>query len=197
MYAFRFFSFLAVVAMLFASAADARGRYDRRYHDRFDLGDAIVGAAVLGGIIAVANAAKKNRDTRTAPPPAPPAPYPQDYPPGGYPAPDREDGYDDRGYGGSEWSYADPDYDRRFPSEREAVGACAAEAESLAGRYGAEARVSRIFDVSRGGEDYRVTGSVRIDDGRASRIEEATFSCYADAGRVTGFRFEEQTASRY
>lgn len=185
---FRFLIVVLLVALGSATVADARSRHDRR-HDRkdgFDLGDAIVGAAVLGGIIAVVNAGKKGRDERRADPPAPPAPYPpQD---SGW----NRGGWDDE----SDWSYADPDYERRFPAERAAVDACAGEAEALGGRYGADARVDRIFDVYRADGEMQVTGRVRIDDLRSGDIEDANFTCFADGREVTGFRFEEQVAYR-
>lgn len=191
---FRFLVVLVLIAMGTASVADARGRHHRHHHrgDGFDLGDAIIGAAVLGGIIAVANAGKKNRDERRADPPAPPAPYP----PQSDPWDNDARGDDNDWRGDSDWSYADPDYQRRFPSERAAVEACAGEAEALGGRYGADARVDRIFDVYRAGPELQVTGRVRIDDRRSGDVEDANFTCFADGGEVTGFRFEEQVAYR-
>ncbi|MGB7406704.1 MAG: hypothetical protein WA906_13525 [Pacificimonas sp.] len=185
--ALRLFLIGILVASSVATAADAH-RYHRHHKHRgggFDLGDAIIGAAVLGGIIAVANSAKNKRDEREGEP-VPPAPYPE---------PDYDvDGVDDRPVYGAgpagDWGAADPDYDRRFPSERAAVDACAREAEALGGRYGADARLIRIDRVARGGEDYEVAGAVDIADNRSERRETAAFTCFAGDGVVTGFRFQ-------
>ncbi|MBZ6379424.1 hypothetical protein B5C34_07860 [Pacificimonas flava] len=184
---------IPIAAMAITTAADAHRKPYRHHHeDKFDVGDAIVGAAIVGGLIAILSSGK-DKDERRADPPAPPAPYPadDDYPP----APDWNDrpgGYDR----GQDYGYADPDYERRFPSERAAVDACSEEAEALGGRYGADARLSRIFDVDAYEREYRVSGEVRIDDRRSSRIHTAGFTCFADGGDVTGFRFEEQVAYR-
>jgi hypothetical protein len=199
--ALRILIVLTLVAAGFGTAASAGHRDYRRHRggEGFDVGDAIIGAAVLGGILAIAGAGKKDRDVRRADPPAPPAPYPVAGPDDGFPA------YppypDDMGTGvnpqdADGWAYADPDYARRFPSERAAIDACAREAESLGSRYGAEARLWRIDDVDRDHRDYRVSGTVAIDDPRAERREDARFACRADDGLVTDFRFEERSALR-
>ena len=193
--ALRILLIAALAAAAFASAADAHKRYHRHSHDDgFDLGDAIVGAAVLGGIIAAVNAGKKEREReREAERGAEREPdwhdrrgYPDERRSGGRGA---AGGWDDGWNGGSEWSHADRDYDRRFPSERAAISACAYEAEALGGRYGGDARVTLIDDVEPEGRDYRVTGTVRIEDERGYRDDFADFTCYADEGRVTGFQF--------
>lgn len=170
------------IAVSFASPADAH-RYHRRHkHDGFDVGDAIVGAAVLGAIIGLANAGKKKRDERVGTP-LPPAPYPEER----YP-----DERDDRGEDGwnssSVWADVDPDYANRFPSERAAIDACAREAETLGSRYGADARVLLIDDVMREGRETRVTG--KIDSGNVDERDDfSRFTCFADGGQVTAFRF--------
>jgi hypothetical protein len=188
----RLFLAATLLAFLFATAADAHRRPYHHKHDRFDVGDAIVGAAVLGGIIALASGGKKKNE-READPPAPPAPYPTG---NGYPVSDGFPGNDRTWNGGGDYAYADADYERRLASERSAINACAEEAEALGGRYGAEARVDRILSVDSDQREYRVTGEVRIDDRRAPAIQTAGFSCFADEGQVTGFRFEEQVAAR-
>lgn len=45
----------ALVAAVFASPADARGRW-RHHHDDVDAGDVVAGAVVIGGIAALASA---------------------------------------------------------------------------------------------------------------------------------------------
>lgn len=175
--------FLATsIAASFAAPADAH-RYHRRHkHDGFDLGDAIVGAAVLGAIIGLANAGKKKRDERVGTP-LPPAPYPEER------YPDERDARSDDGWNASdEWARVDPDYADRFPSERAAIDACAREAETLGSRYGAEARVSLIDEVARDGRDIRVIGSIDSSDADY-RQSFSRFTCFADGGQVTAFRF--------
>ncbi|EMD82265.1 hypothetical protein [Pacificimonas flava] len=201
MSALRLLIVLTLIAAGFATAASAGHRDYRRHRggDGFDVGDAIIGAAVVGGIIAIASAGKKDRDVRRADPPAPPAPYPVAGPDDGYPVyppfPDST-GVDADWQDEDGWAYADADYARRFPSERAAIDACAREAEALGSRYGAEARLWRIDDVDRADREYRVAGIVAIDDARAERREDARFACRADDGLVTDFRFEERSALR-
>ncbi len=180
--------FVTGIASAFATGADARDRHrHRRHHDGFDLGDAIIGAAVLGAIIGIANSGKKDRDERRGTP-LPPAPYPEDrYPEERYPD-DRERRTDDGWTNSDGWARIDPRYADRFPSERAAVQSCAREAEDLGSRYGADARVSLIEDVAREGRDYRVTGTIDSSDA-GDRQSFSRFTCFAEDGRVTGFRF--------
>ncbi|MHB9879683.1 hypothetical protein ACSMXM_08465 [Pacificimonas sp. ICDLI1SI03] len=184
-------------AAALATGADARSRHRHgRGGDGFDVGDAIIGAAVLGAVIGIVNAGKKDRDMPEGRP-LPPAPYPDDaYPGDAYPAASNEP-YDARNDPDlADWAFADPGFASRFPSERRAIDACAREAESLGGRYGADARLSRIDEVGYDGGEMRVTGTVRIDNRREGRIDSPGFTCFAEDGSVTGFRFAEQLATR-
>ncbi|MBV7255442.1 hypothetical protein KCG44_01445 [Pacificimonas sp. WHA3] len=179
----------ALLASSYATAADAHRRHHRHNHDRFDVGDAIIGAVVLGAVVGILNGSKnRNRDERRGEP-LPPAPYPDDrYPGDAYPGDrvdDRDAGWNDDG----EWSRADPEYASRFPSERAAINACAREAEALGRRYGADARVSYIGGVSPEGSEYRVTGRMETDIASEERVPFDSFTCFADGSRITGFRY--------
>ena len=78
--------------------ADGYHRRHRRHRDGFDLGDAIVGAVVAGGLIAVLSGAKKKRDEER---PVEPAWEP------------KGDWGDDRGGGDGDWSWQDRDWRNR------------------------------------------------------------------------------------
>lgn len=164
-----------------ASEAVAGDRYyrGRRHHrDRFDLGDAVVGAIVAGGLIAVlSGASKKQRDVETDRP--------------------LESGWEPRGdwdQRSNDWAWADRDWPNRTNEERAAVAACAREAEDLGGRYEREARVREIGDVDRKGGEYRVQGQLDVRSARGGDDDARStdsFVCYVRNDRITDFRFGE------
>jgi hypothetical protein len=173
------------------SEAHADGYYRRHHHrhrDNFDLGDAVVGAVVVGGLIAVlSSASKKKRDETDRP---------------------LDSGWEPRGdwNRGAEgdWRWADREWDRRTNEERAAVSVCAREAEELGGRYEREARLSEIETVDRSGGEYRVRGRLDVrargglDDRRdsARAPETDAFTCYVRNDRIVDFRFEAGYAAR-
>jgi hypothetical protein len=168
------------------SEAHADGYYHRhrRHRDGFDFGDAVVGAIVAGGLIAVlSSASKKRRDDGR---PLDPAWEPR----GGW----------DRSRDG-DWSWQDRDWANRTREERAAIDACAREAEDLGSRYGGDTRVREIAGVDREGGEYRVRGLVEARRDREGRNDdrdrdEDAFTCYVRNDRITGFRFSEGYAAR-
>lgn len=168
--------------------ADSYYRRHRRHRDNFDFGDAVIGAIVAGGLIAVLSGASKKKDEDR---PVDPAWEPQ----GDW---DRDR---DRSRDG-DWSWQDRDWSNRTNEERAAISICAREAEDLGSRYGRDARVRGIDGVDRQGGEYRVRGivDVREDDdrraeGRDPRDADA-FTCYVRNDRITDFRFSEAYAGR-
>ncbi|MEM8826209.1 MAG: hypothetical protein AAGD40_04710, partial [Pseudomonadota bacterium] len=91
---------------------------------------------------------------------------------------------------------ADADYDRRLPAERAAVDACGAEAEALAGRYGAAPRLLTIDRVTQAENEFRVSGTVRSET--RNDVVDSRFNCLADvtSSSVIGFSFENGFAAR-
>lgn len=170
------------------SEAHADGRYYRRHHrgDGFDLGDAIVGAVVAGGLIAVLSSASKKKKEEEQE-----RPLDSGWEPEG-------DWNRDGTYGrDGDISWQDRDWKNRTNEERAAISTCAREAEDLGSRYGREARVNDIRGVDRQGGEYRVSGRVELrgDDRDDSRRDES-FYCYVRNDRITDFRFESAYAGR-
>jgi hypothetical protein len=164
--------------------ADGYYRRHRRHRDGFDFGDAVVGAIVAGGLIAVLSSAskKKREDDR----PLDPASEPR--------------GDWDRSRDG-DWSWQDRDWPNRTNEERAAIAVCAREAEDLGSRYGGDARVREIAGVDREGGEYRVRGLVEARRDREGRDDdrgrnEDAFTCYVRNDRITDFRFSEDYAAR-
>ncbi len=176
------------------SEAHADGRYGRRNHrrgDGFDLGDAIVGAVVAGGLIAVlSGASKKKKEDEDRPLDSgwePEGDWNRD---GSYGRP-----------GGEDWGWQDRDWRNRTTEERAAISTCAREAEDLGSRYGREARVNDIRGIDRQGGEYRVSGRVEVrgddrDNARDSTRRDESFYCYVRNERITDFRFESAYAGR-
>ncbi len=176
------------------SEAHADGRYGRRHHrrgDGFDLGDAIVGAVVAGGLIAVLSSASKKKKEEEE------RPLDSGWEPEG--DWNRDGTY---GRGNSDWGWQDRDWKNRTNEERTAISTCAREAEDLGSRYGREARVNDIRGVDRQGGEYRVTGRVELrgedarDNARDGDRRDESFYCYVRNDRITDFRFESAYASR-
>lgn len=141
-------SLAAAFSMLAAAPAEARGWGGRHYRDRVDIGDVLTGVLIIGGIAAIANAAKNRENTR------------------GYPLPRSDDGYRYRTPGGYERS------DGRGMDR--AVDMCVDEVERRSGRVASVDGANRNADgwqVS--GELERGAGySCRIgNDGRISDVQ--------------------------
>jgi hypothetical protein len=181
------------------SEAHADGRYGRRHHrrgDGFDLGDAIVGAVVAGGLIAVLSSASKKKKEEEQE-----RPLDSGWEPEGDWNRDGTYGRPGSSPGNSDWGWQDRDWKNRTSEERAAISTCAREAEDLGSRYGREARVNDIRGLDRQGGEYRVSGRVemrgddRADSRDDSRRDEG-FSCYVRGDRITDFRFESAYAGR-
>lgn len=159
-------------AMAMTAAAPAAAQY--RDRDRgISAGDVIAGAVILGGIAAVASAAKRDR-------------YDDRYTTGGYGYDPRYDGrYDNR-------------YDRGYGDSQRAVQLCAAAVQRDVRRYGYRyADVTQIRDVDRERYGYEVKGRLVVDGqsgydrydrydrrDRRYRADEGKFTCDVSRGRV-------------
>lgn len=162
------------------------GGYDRGYggyhghHEGrggFGIGDFLLGAALVGGIAAIASSASASHtrgyDARYAP----------------------NDGYAPQGaygdaYGGgySSEGYADGN---ASGVASDAVEQCSRAAERAAQNDGGYASVTRIDRVQPYRDGARVFGTLRIDyqaQGYAPRSDHTRFDCTAGDGRVTGLR---------
>lgn len=176
------------------SEAHADGRYYRRHRrgDGFDLGDAIVGAVVAGGLIAVLSSASKKKKEEEQE-----RPLDSGWEPEG-------DWNRDGTYGkpgSSDWGWQDRDWNNRTSEERAAISTCAREAEDLGSRYGREARVNDIRGLDRQGGEHRVSGRVEMrgsdrNDSRDDDRRDESFTCYVRGDRITDFRFESAYAGR-
>lgn len=160
----------AAAGAMALSATPAAAQY--RDRDRgIDAGDVIAGALIIGGIAAVASAAKNNR-------------YDDRYRTRGY-------GYDyDRQYD----NRYDRRYDRGYDSSQRAVQLCAAAVQRDVRRYGYRyADVTQIRDVDRERYGYEVKGRLVVDGQRGydrydrrsyRRADEGKFTCDVSRGRV-------------
>lgn len=160
-------------AMALTAATPAAAQY--RDRDRgIDAGDVIAGALIIGGIAAVASAAKKDR---------------------------YDDRYRTRGYGYDYDRQYDDRYDRRYnrgyDNGQRAVQLCAAAVQRDVRRYGYRyANVTEIRDVDRERYGYEVKGRLVVDGQRGygrydrydrrdyRRGDEGKFKCDVSRGRV-------------
>ena len=142
-----------------------------QYRDRdkgIDAGDVIAGALIIGGIAAVASAAKKDR---------------------------YDDRYRTRGYGYDNDRRYDRRYNRGYDNSQRAVQLCAAAVQRDVRRYGYRyADVTQIRDVDRERYGYEVKGRLVVDGQRGygrhdrydrrRRSDEGRFTCDVSRGRV-------------
>jgi hypothetical protein len=142
-----------------------------QYRDRdkgIDAGDVIAGALIIGGIAAVASAAKKDR---------------------------YDDRYRTRGYGYDNDRRYDRRYNRGYDNSQRAVQLCAAAVQRDVRRYGYRyADVTQIRDVDRERYGYQVKGRLVVDGQRGygrndrydrrRRADEGRFTCDVSRGRV-------------
>lgn len=160
----------AAAAALVSAAAPAQAR-NHRDNDGISTGEVIAGAVILGGLAAVI-ASTDNDDRR--------------YNDGRY----NDDRYDnrrgdryDRGYG----------YNNRHGGSRSAVSQCVNAVENWGNRY-SRSEVTRIHDIDRTRNGYRVSGNIVVRDGwrgnsRYDRgydrgYDQGRFTCYVERGRV-------------
>lgn len=169
-----------------------RGRYYGGYGHRyyrgggFDFGDALLGAAIIGGTAAIISSANRPAydggyayQTYPAPPPPPPASYAPGY------APPPPDAYGDDGYAEDG---APPQYGAADPVEQ-----CSRAAEREAQSRGGFARVIGIDKVDGRPNGAHVRGTLEITSGQdrngnPSRTDRTGFVCTADYGQITGLR---------
>lgn len=134
-------------------------------------GDVLAGVLILGGIAAIATAAKKDQDRKRT----------DRYPDRGYPD-NRSDGPDD---------YADT------ASEDAAVDACALAAEDRAGERGDRASVREILRVDPANEGWRVEGLVETRRGyRDDHPDRQRFTCSYRYGQVQSVQIDSGIAYR-
>lgn len=135
-----------------------------RDNDGIDAGEVIAGAVILGGIAAVIAASDNDRNNGR---------YDNDY---------RRGRGNDRGY----------DYNNNGNS-RQAVNQCVTAVESWANRY-SRSDVTKISDIDRTRNGYRVSGNVVVKDGYRGRnrnnrgynrgYDQGRFTCYVERNRV-------------
>lgn len=122
--------------------AQARG-YER---DSINAGDIIAGAIIIGGLAAVLNGDRDNRDRR----------YEGDYRGGGY----DNRGYDNRGYDNRGY---DNGYSDRG-NGRDAVNQCVQAAERWGSQY-SRVKVTEVRDIDRTRYGYKISGNLVLRDG--------------------------------
>lgn len=141
----------------------------------YGVGEALLGAAIIGGTAAII--ASNDRPTYYAVPRQVYSAYPpvyQTYPPVAV-APPSAYGY----------APADPAYRVNDPVEQ-----CSRAAVNEAAARGDAGRVTRIDRVEPYANGARVSGTLEVRrSSRSGSIETARFTCSADYGQVTAFRF--------
>jgi hypothetical protein len=159
---------LAVTAM--ATPAEAQrwgGRHHYRGHDHVSLGEALLGAILVGGVVAAASADSRAREREReevvydTPPPPPPTEYREADPA----QPDAAAGFDGR-------------YD-----EEGAADACAQAAQFTGQRYAKIARVMGIDDVSGSGTNWLVRGHLDLAETWRSARKGYDFRCTLGGGK--------------
>lgn len=206
----------ATISVTAAAPAEARHRYYHRDRGGVDVGDVVAGAAIIGGIAAIAHGinqrSRYNGNTYGQAYPA----YPQSgygyqsYPQGGYSPAYPQGGYapayPQGGYapaypqGGYAPAYPQGGYAPAYPqgssygygygSERQAVDLCTAQAQ----RTGA--RVRDIDEVDRDGPGYRVRGDLYVQEYEPSRyggsydVDSENFTCTVSGDRILDFRVD-------
>lgn len=154
-------------AMISATPAIARDRYDRHDRDGISAGEIIAGAVVIGGLAAILSADNDRYDGR----------YRDDY----------RGRNDDPRYG---YGY---DYNR-YGNSRSAVSQCVSAVERGSRRYG-RTDVTQVTSIDRKRDGYRVKGRVVVTDGYGGRwgrggyYDQGKFSCDIRYGRVQDISF--------
>ena len=180
----------AMISVTAAAPAEARHRYYHRDRGGVDVGDVVAGAAIVGGIAAIAHGInQRNRYDRGYTYGRPYAPaygngaYGQSYAPAygnGYAYPGGGYDYRGSGYGGG---YA---YGNGYggTNDRLAVDLCAREAS----RYG---QFRDIDDIDREYGSVRVRGDIDVRDYRdRDGYDKQSFTCTVAGDRIYDFRVE-------
>ncbi len=159
----------ALIAMAgMAMPADAqaqRWRPERKHHeDKFDVGDAIVGGLVVGGLLALVSSGKKKPR---------PVEAVEDVPPSEERVPIDTGPMPDSRYGDAPQPGRGPIAETPAPDsarfdglydEDAAADRCAMEAESLGERYARLARVSNVTSTVWNGKSWVIKGQVELAD---------------------------------
>ena len=175
-----------------ASPAAAREHYDQRRGNGINVGTVLLGAAVIGGIAAIASSSNRNRDAYATN--GYYNGYDGNYAQSGYNGQYAQNGYGQYGY--AQNGYADNGYNQSgYGYDQRAaidpVALCARAAERAAESRGGNARVTQIYrvDTQRGGA--RVTGGLALDNrygyraGYGDDRQQARFNCTARFGQIT------------
>ncbi|MDH4745278.1 hypothetical protein OMP43_14750 [Sphingomonas sp. CBMAI 2297] len=164
---------VAMIGLAMPAQAQERWRPSREKHkDKFDVGDAIVGGLVVGGVLAlISSGKKKSHGTEVAEERVPidtgpvdggrygEAPPPAAGPIAETPAPNS--------------AQFDGLYDEDAAADR-----CAVEAESLGERYARLAQVSTVTSTVWNGKSWVIKGQVELADGyRDATRESHGFRC--------------------
>ena len=149
---------ITMVAVAMPAEAQRRGGRHHRHHDRVDGGDVLLGALLVGGIVAIASSSeRRDRERR-----AREDDYDRDAPPVVDPQPPFQGG----GNGYADITDADG-----------AADACAAAAESTGMRFARIAHVGSIDAIDPSGPNWLVRGTIQLRNDYRSRGEERPFRC--------------------
>ena len=183
---------IAALSMAVPAAAQDRhgrggdrghGRHHHRNHDKVDAGGLVLGALLVGGIVALANGEKKRRERAEATYEADyEAQAPED---GGEPIP-------------VEGSAPVPDMPAPYAAEYDglydmdaATDRCASEAETFAQQYARLARVSSITSQVWNGKSWVIKGKLELADGYADAGKQSRkFRCGLKAGSEPSITIE-------
>ena len=156
-----------------ATPAAARDQYTGHRGGGVSVGAVLLGAAVIGGIAAIASS-NHDRDR-----------YGDNSYNGGY-----DYGYVSEGAFGGQYGNGQNDYTYNQGGTQDAVAQCARAAENAAESRGGDARVTQIYrvDTQRGGA--RFSGGIALGDrygnryGYANARQQGRFTCTTRFGRV-------------
>lgn len=162
-----------------AAPAEAQRRHDdrprhRHQKDKFDVGDAIVGGLIVGGILALVSSGKKKareaEQVEDVPPPEMRVPIDM--------TPPAEPGAPIAGTPAPYSAEFDGLYDEDAATDR-----CAVEAESLGERHARLARVSSVTSTVWNGRSWVIKGQVELSDGyRSTEKQSRRFRCALKRG---------------
>jgi hypothetical protein len=175
-----------------ASPAAAQQRYEGHRGGGVNVGAVLLGAAVIGGIAAIAMSSHdRDRYADNG--------YGGGYDNGYVQGGSYDDQYGQNGYGqggsyGGQYGqngYGQGDYAYNQSNSQNAVAQCASAAENAAASRGGNARVTQIYrvDAQRGGA--RVIGGLEVGNRRGDRYgyadvrQQGRFTCTTRFGRVT------------
>jgi hypothetical protein len=168
----------ALAALSMAVPAEAQryrgGPRHHRSHDKIDGGSLLLGALLVGGIVALSNSEKKRRERAQAYEADYEAALPED---GGEPVP-------------VEGSAPVPDMPAPYAAEYDglydppaAQDRCASAAETLGQSYARLARVTAVPDYSWNGRSWVVKGKIELSEGYADGDKRShKFRCALRAG---------------